>query len=242
MCLMLFIKKNKFINNNITSIHQPDFIPYFGFFNKINKSDIYVVMDNVQLSKSGWTHRDKIKTNKEVSWITIPIKNIKKKQLIKDCLIDHDINWKKKHINMISENYKNSKFINEGIEIINDLYKLNTNYLFEFNFNIINKLFEIFKINVDIKLLSQINVDGDKSELLIKILKKINSNLYLSGDGAKNFIDIDLFRYNNIEIIFNNFKHPIYEQINGNFVKNLSILDIILNCGITETEKLIKNA
>jgi hypothetical protein len=239
---MLFIKKNKFINNNITSIHQPDFIPYFGFFNKINKSDIYVVMDNVQLSKSGWTHRDKIKTNKEVSWITIPIKNIKKKQLIKDCLIDHDINWKKKHINMISENYKNSKFINEGIEIINDLYKLNTNYLFEFNFNIINKLFEIFKINVDIKLLSQINVDGDKSELLIKILKKINSNLYLSGDGAKNFIDIDLFRYNNIEIIFNNFKHPIYEQINGNFVKNLSILDIILNCGITETEKLIKNA
>jgi hypothetical protein len=143
---------------------------------------------------------------------------------------------------MISENYKNSKFINEGIEIINDLYKLNTNYLFEFNFNIINKLFEIFKINVDIKLLSQINVDGDKSELLIKILKKINSNLYLSGDGAKNFIDIDLFRYNNIEIIFNNFKHPIYEQINGNFVKNLSILDIILNCGITETEKLIKNA
>ena len=78
-------------------------------------------MDNVQLSKSGWTHRDKIKTSKEVSWITIPIKNIKKKKLIKDCLIDHDINWKKKHINMISESYKNSKFINEGIEIINEL-------------------------------------------------------------------------------------------------------------------------
>lgn len=229
-------------NKIITSIHQPDFFPYFGYFNKINKSDVYIVMDNVQLSKSGWTHRDKIKTNKEVSWITIPIKNIKKKQLIKDCLIDHDINWKKKHINMISESYKNSKFINEGIEIINDLYKLNTNYLFEFNFNIINKLFEIFKINVDIKLLSQLNVDGDKSELLIKILKKINSNLYLSGDGAKNFIDIDLFKNNNIEIIFNDFKHPIYEQIHGNFVKDLSILDIILNCGITETEKLIKNA
>ena len=229
-------------NKIITSIHQPDFFPYFGYFNKINKSDVYIVMDNVQLSKSGWTHRDKIKTSKEVSWITIPIKNIKKKQLIKDCLIDHDINWKKKHINMISESYKNSKFINEGIEIINDLYKLNTNYLFEFNFNIINKLFEIFKINVDIKLLSQLNVDGDKSELLIKILKKINSNLYLSGDGAKNFIDIDLFKNNNIEIIFNDFKHPIYEQIHGDFVKDLSILDIILNCGITETERLIKNA
>lgn len=198
-------------------------------------------MDNVQLSKSGWTHRDKIKTNKEVNWITIPIKNIKKKQLIKDCLINNDVNWKKKHINMIKENYKNSKFINEGIEIINDLYKLNTNYLFEFNFNIINKLFEIFKINVDIKLLSQLDLNGEKSELLVKILKKINSNLYLSGEGAKNFIDLDLFKYNNIEVVFNNFNHPIYEQIHGNFVKNLSILDIILNCGITETEKLIKN-
>lgn len=229
-------------NKIITSIHQPDFFPYYGYFNKINKSNVYIVMDNVQLSKSGWTHRDKIKTNKEVNWITIPIKNIKKKQLIKDCLINNDVNWKKKHINMIKENYKNSKFINEGIEIINDLYKLNTNYLFEFNFNIINKLFEIFKINVDIKLLSQLDLNGEKSELLVKILKKINSNLYLSGDGAKSFIDLDLFKYNNIEVIFNNFNHPIYEQIHGNFVKNLSILDIILNCGITETEKLIKNA
>lgn len=228
-------------NKIITSIHQPDFFPYYGYFNKINKSNVYIVMDNVQLSKSGWTHRDKIKTNKEVNWITIPIKNIKKKQLIKDCLINNDVNWKKKHINMIKENYKNSKFINEGIEIINDLYKLNTNYLFEFNFNIINKLFEIFKINVDIKLLSQLDLNGEKSELLVKILKKIKSNLYLSGEGAKNFIDLDLFKYNNIEVIFNNFNHPIYEQIHGNFVKNLSILDIILNCGITETEKLIKN-
>lgn len=228
-------------NKIITSIHQPDFFPYYGYFNKIYKSNVYIVMDNVQLSKSGWTHRDKIKTNKEVNWITIPIKNIKKKQLIKDCLINNDVNWKKKHINMIKENYKNSKFINEGIEIINDLYKLNTNYLFEFNFNIINKLFEIFKINVDIKLLSQLDLNGEKSELLVKILKKINSNLYLSGEGAKNFIDLDLFKYNNIEVVFNNFNHPIYEQIHGNFVKNLSILDIILNCGITETEKLIKN-
>ena len=238
---MLSIKKNKLTNKIITSIHQPDFFPYFGFFNKINKSNIYVVMDKVQLSKSGWTHRDKIKTTKEINWITIPIKNIKKKQLIKDCLIDNDINWKKKHLDIIGQNYKGSKFVNEGIDLIRDLYKLNTNYLFEFNFNIINKLFEILKINVETQLLSELAVSGDKSQLLINILKKVGSNKYMSGEGAKNFIDLKLFRNNNIEIIFNNFKHPVYEQINGDFVKDLSLLDIILNCGITETESLIKN-
>jgi hypothetical protein len=239
---MLFIKKNKFINNNITSIHQPDFIPYFGFFNKINKSDIYVVMDNVQLSKSGWTHRDKIKTTNEIAWITIPIKNIKKKQSIKDCLIDNDINWKKKHLNIITENYKNSKFADEGMELIHSFYKFNSNYLFEFNYNIIIKLFEVLKIKTKNKLLSELNVNGDKNQLLINILNKVDSNTYLSGEGAKNFIDLNFFNENKIKVIFNNFKHPIYEQINGNFVKDLSLLDIILNCGITKTERLIKNA
>ena len=85
-------------------------------------------------------------------------------------------------------------------------------------------------------------MDGDKNQLLINILKKVDSNTYLSGEGAKNFIDLNFFNKNKIKVIFNNFKHPIYEQINGNFVKDLSLLDIILNCGITKTEELIKNA
>ena len=87
------MKKYNDQKKDSVSIHQPDFIPYFGFFNKISKSETFVIMDNVQLSKSGWTHRDQIKTKKGVEWITIPIKKIKEKQLIKDVKIDEQKNW-----------------------------------------------------------------------------------------------------------------------------------------------------
>jgi hypothetical protein len=128
------------------------------------------------------------------------------------------------------------------MELIHSFYKFNSNYLFEFNYNIIIKLFEVLNIKTEKKLLSELNVDGDKNQLLINILKKVDSNTYLSGEGAKNFIDLNFFNKNKIKVIFNNFKHPIYEQINGNFVKDLSLLDIIFNCGISKTERLIKNA
>ncbi len=222
-------------------IHQPDFIPYIGFFNKISKSDFFVIMDNVQLSKSGWTHRDKIKTKKGVEWLTIPIKKINFKQKINEIKISNDKDWKKKHLNLIYENYKDSKFYTEIIEVIKEIYLFETSYLFEFNLNAINIILELLDIKTNIKLLNKIDAKGNKSFLLINILKSLNGKVYVSGMGAKNFINMNEFEKNDLKVNFNNFKHPIYEQLHGKFICNLSIIDILFNCGIQSTKKIVKN-
>ncbi len=223
------------------SIHQPDFIPYFGFFSKISKSDTFVIMDNVQLSKSGWTHRDQIKTRKGVEWITIPIIKIKEKQLIKDIKIDEKNNWRKKHLNLIYENYKNSEYFGECFSIINSIYNNETNNLLDFNLFAIKLLFSKLDIKPKIVLLSELNVIGTKSQLLVNILKKLNIKNYISGIGAKNFIDLNEFKKNGLEVNYNDFQHPVYKQLFGNFICNLSIIDLLLNCGISNTKKYIHN-
>ncbi len=229
------------IENNYLSIHQPDFIPYFGFFNKINKSKTFVIMDNVQLSKKGWTHRDKIKTKKGVEWITIPLIKIKNKKLIKDCKIDHSINWGNKHLNLIYENYKNAKFFDEIFNILEKIYENKTDRLLEFNLNSLKILFEILDINTKIILLSELEVEGSKNELLINILKKTKYKTYLSGLGAKNFIDLKKFNNSGFSVVFNSFRHPVYDQLYDNFIIDLSIIDLLFNCGINRTKWFLKN-
>ena len=100
---------------------------------------------------------------------------------------------------------------------------------------------DVKKINPKIIFLSTLEVKGNKNELLIEILKKLRSNIYVSGQGAKNFIDVNMFNDRQISVEFNNFIHQEYKQINGDFISNLSIIDIILNCGINQTKNLIKN-
>lgn len=238
---ILFKKNTMSLKNIKVCIHQPDFIPYFGFFNKISKSDIFVIMDNVQLSKSGWTHRDKIKTKHGAEWLTIPLKKIILKQRINEVQISNDTKWKKKHLNLIFENYKESKFYSEIIKIVEEIYLLETNYLFEFNLNAIKIILKLLGIKKEIKYLSKINAKGNKSTLLINILKSLECKIYMSGTGAKDFINLNEFKKYDLKVNFNNFKHPIYNQLHGKFICNLSIIDILFNCGIQKTKEIINN-
>ncbi len=87
--------------------------------------------------------------------------------------------------------------------------------------------------------MSDLNVNGEKNELLINILKKLEAKYYLSGDGARNFLDIEKFYQNGLEIVYNKFKHPVYNQLHGEFVCNLSIIDIFFNCGVEKTKQYL---
>ena len=221
------------------SIHQPDFISYLGFYNKINKSDVFVILDDVQISKSGWTHRDQIKTINGLEWLTIPVNKIKEKKKIRQVLINDDKDWRKKHLDLIFENYKNAEFFDEIFKLIRNIYSNKSQKLLDFNINSIKLIFETLNINKKILFLSELKIQGEKNKLLIKILKKLNARYYISGDGARDFLDIKQFNENGLKIIFNKFNHPVYKQLHGNFICNLSIIDILFNCGANKTKEYI---
>lgn len=227
--------------NKVIVIHQPDFIPYLGFFHKILHCDYYVIFDCVQFLRRGFHHRDKIKTPEGEQWLTISINKCPQNTLINDVYLSNKTNWRKNHINLISQNYNKSDYFDEIFPYIQKIYEFNTDKLGDFNINSLNILFELFNINKEIILASNLKPKGNKNHLLIDIINKVNGNVYLSGIGAQNYFESAPFLNANIEIMWQNFKHPVYQQLYGKFIPNLSSIDLLFNCGILKSREILRS-
>jgi len=225
------------------AIHQPLFIPWLGYFDKINKAAIFVFLDHVQYSKGGWINRNKIKMANSEILLTIPV--IKKELNTPINAIQIDYNnksWIRKHLNTIKYSYKKTPYFEEIYPILENSYLKNQEYLSNFNEELIGKLCSYIGINTPIVRSSQLNVSGNKSQLLLNICKECNADTYIIGMGGNNdYMDYELFKHNNIKIQHQNFHHPIYPQIGKNFIPNLSIIDLLFNMGKDSLEILESN-
>ena len=114
----------------VVVIHQPDFMPYLGFFHRLLYADEFVILDNVQFLRRGWHHRDKIKTDSGEKWLTVGVKKASQNTLIKDIILNEE-NWKEQHVNLIKNNYKKSKFFTEIFPYIEKLYDVKVNTMID---------------------------------------------------------------------------------------------------------------
>tara|TARA_Y100000816_G_scaffold273963_1_gene240776 strand:+ start:178 stop:846 length:669 start_codon:yes stop_codon:yes gene_type:complete len=216
----------------IISIHQPDFMPWIGYFDKIKESNVHIFLDDVQFSRRGWTHRDKIFSVSEnmAKWITVPIKKKSKyDQKIKDVIIDNSVDWKKKHLGQIKTNYNKSKNFNIVFSKINFIYSKNHNYLIDLNIEIINSFCEFLKIKRKMEFSSNMSLNSSASDRIIEILKKKSCKNYITGLPSKNYLEMSNFKKNNIEINWHILNDSIYKKNYKNFDKNLSAIDYLMN-------------
>lgn len=229
------------MQDKIVVIHQPDFMPYLGFFDRLIKADIYVVFDNVQYVRSsrGWTSRDKIKTKKGEKWITVSTKKAPRDTPINKILLSSDCAWKENHLNLFYENYKNCLYYNEIIPYIMELYSCNCKRMMDFNLNSIKMLMQLLDVHVDIIMASDLKPNGKSNELIVDIMKKLGYTKYLSGEGAKNYYVPEPYEKAGIEVIWQNFHHPVYEQQFEGFIPYLSSIDLLFNCGIEKSRKIL---
>jgi len=215
----------------IVAIHQPNFLPWIGYFYKMYKSDIFVFLDNVQFSKNSYQNRVKIKTSQGAQWLTLPVFH-KFGQLTKDVRINNNEKWKEKHLKTIELNYKKAPYFNQ---IYNLLVKVYTNNKWElmtdFNIELITAICNFLDIKTKTVRASSLKTSGSATELLIDIVKKVGGDIYLSGKGGMKYQDENRFKEENITLIYTNFKHPVYPQLWGEFIEGLSIIDLLFNCG-----------
>jgi hypothetical protein len=229
----------------IVSIHQPNFLPWLGFWNKIARSDIFIIMDNVQFPKTGagcWTNRVKIIVNGEPKWITVPIiRRYNGFKLIKEIEIDNTINWRLKILKTIEYNYKKCPFFEEEWETIKNLINYKSNYLCEFNINAINFLIKYLELD-KCKVIrgSSLNCSGKATDLLVSMVKAVGGNCYLYGSGALDYQENYKFEKNGIKLIYQNFNHPTYPQLSKSFIMGLSFIDALFNIGRKKLSKLLK--
>lgn len=214
----------------IISIHQPNFMPWLGFFDKIAKSDVFVILDDSQFQKNVFLNRNKIKTANGAQWLTVPVQGgIHKK--INEILIDNTKNWKKDHLRTLELAYKKSKNFSKVFPEIKEIYDRQIwNKMIDLNLAVIYWMIDVLNIRGQkIILSSNLKVRGKGSEMLLDIVAQINGDTYLSGSMGKDYLDESIFRSNGIKIIYQDFKEQEYKQCWGDFTSNLSAVDYIFN-------------
>ena len=215
------------------SIMQPTYLPWLGYFDLTNRSDIFVFLDTVQLDKRSWQQRNRIKTPNSEIMLTVPVLTKGRfNQEIRDVEIDVSQRFEKKHFNSIHFNYKNSKYYKLYIGELEEIFFSKISRLANLNIKLIKWLSS--KIGIKTKFISssELDVSGSKTELLINICLKINANHYLSPIGSKNYIEKNnLFTSSGIQLSYQDYQHPTYNQLFGDFIPYLSVIDLLFNEG-----------
>ena len=215
------------------SIMQPTYLPWLGYFDLTNRSDIFVFLDTVQLDKRSWQQRNRIKTPNSEIMLTVPVLTKGRfNQEIRDVEIDVSQRFEKKHFNSIQLNYKNSKYYKLYIGELEEIFFSKISRLANLNIKLIKWLSS--KIGIKTKFISssELDVSGSKTELLINICMKINANHYLSPIGSKGYIEKNnLFTNSGIQLSYQNYQHPTYNQLFGDFIPYLSVIDLLFNEG-----------
>ncbi len=223
----------------ILSVHQPQYIPWLGYFDKIDKSDCFVFLDNVQYKPREFQNRNKIRTRDGWMWLTVPV--ISKglgRQKISDVKIDNNYDWQRQHRNSLKAWYSKAEFFKDYFSFFEKAYNKKWDKLKDLNICIIDYILKEFKINRPVYYESELGIATRGTDRIIEICKKLKADVYLSGTGGKNYLEEEKFPQAGIKLEYQDFIHPTYkQQYTGKdniFLPNMSCIDLLFNEGQTK--------
>lgn len=215
--------------------HQPEYLPYLGFIYKIAKADKFILVDHVQYLEKSFQNSNRVRTgpgSNGFTWLTVPvITKGRRYQKINEVEIDNSAAWGKKHWKTIRLNYKKTPFFPPHQEFFEKIYNQKWDKLADFTETIIFYLIKQLGIKIPVVKSASYNFKEKKNDLLIEMCQQLKADTYLSGQGAKSYVDEEKFKQNNLNHMFSDFTHPIYQQKFKPFVANLSVIDLLFNCG-----------
>lgn len=224
----------------IITIHQPEHMPWLGFFHKISIADTYVVLDNVQYRRRYFQNRNRIKTKNGWQWVGVPlVKEGRDGLLIKDAKIfKEEMMWRDDNLKTIHQNYCKAKCFEFLWDEFCEIYRSDYSRLIDLNISLIKLIFKKLNIKKKIVFASQLDAGGEKGDLIFNICKSLNATAYVSGISGRDYLDFDKFHANGIEVIVQEFHHPIYFQLESPFLPCMSVIDLLFNHG-SESLKII---
>ncbi len=224
------------------AILQSNYIPWKGYFDLIASVDEFILYDDMQYTRRDWRNRNKIKTPHGLKWLTVPVKvKGKYSQKIAETEIDGD-KWAVSHWNSIVMNYQRSQFFSEISERFAPIYKKSKhNYLSMLNRELIETICQFLGIKTIIRSSSEFNLISGKTERLADLCKQTDATEYVSGPSAKEYLNEDIFNELGIKVGWFEYAGYIeYPQLWGEFSHEVTILDLLFNCG-PHSPKYMKN-
>jgi hypothetical protein len=216
----------------IVSIHQPNFLPWLGYFHKIAESDVHVMLDNVQFGKNSFINRNRIKIGSGCMWLTVPVLTKGRfGENINNIFVDPKTKWQGKMCKSICINYSRAPFFKDYFKPLEDILKRPWEKLSELNCTLLNFLLDALNLKPRIVSASSLKIREKKSDLVFAICKELGAGVYFSGSHGKGYLIEDKFRENGIKVIYQDYRHPAYRQLFGDFVSHLSVIDLLFNSG-----------
>ena len=202
---------------------------------------MFILLDNVPYPKNYFLNRNKIKTANGWTWLTVPvIFKGNSHKIIKEIEIDNRSDWRKKHWLSIYYSYKNSSYFDIYSDLFEHFYKQEWRYLAEASTHGLFSLLRMLNIKIPIKMASALGVEGRKEELILNICKSVQAEEYLSGRDGRNYLNLGLWQENKLKVEFYDYQHPQYRQLHGEFLPQMSVIDLLFNGG-PDSLTILKN-
>ena len=218
----------------IVSIHQPQYLPYIGFFHKVLNSDMVIMLDDVPATRKDFVNRNKIRTPTGWMWLTVLVKK-KNGVIINDIEISNN-DWIEKHLRSLEHCYGQAPYYKWYIDHIRNILNANWTNISRLDLRLLQIILEMLGEDTSIcdpciRRSAYLDVPGTGTARLINLCKAVEADTYLSGPGGKGYMDEAAFAAAGIELQYQDFTHPEYEQRFKGFEPNMSILDLLFNHG-----------
>jgi hypothetical protein len=229
----------------VVAIHQPNFFPWLGYFDKIVRADTFVLLDNVQFSKTGgtWSNRVRLLGGAQPIWVTLPVvRAYSGVRLVREMQIDNRQPWRRKLLQTLRTYYAKADHFGAVFPEVARLVEYRTDSLLDFNRQAITELCRLMEIDTNkIVLGSSLNTDGHSTDLLVASVRAVGGSAYLCGGGADGYQDDDKFERAGLRLMYQDFLHPTYAQgAHDAFIPGLSCIDTLMHCGFRGTRELLE--
>ncbi len=225
----------------ILAAHQPNYLPWAGFFYKMARCDQFVLLDGVQYSRTSYTARCQIKGPAgRPRWLSVPVfKKGRYHQDISSVEVDNQADWQRTHRRSLESCYRKAPHFQEILSLIEPALDRNWGHLAEMNTCLIKAIAQSLMIRPTFCRLSDAGLETGSSQMLVDLCLKYSANVYLSGPGGRRYLDEALFARSGIELRFVNYHSRPYPQLWGDFVPGLSVVDMLFNCGLPAARRMV---
>lgn len=217
------------------SMHQPDYLPWLGYFNKIAVSESFIFFDTADFSKWGFHERNKIKTATGWIYLTVPVPKQSHFVPLKDTLLSSDQAWARKHWRSMVSAYNRAPYFKDHGPFFENLYATIDTFqtLADLNIAIITYMSEAFGLSAKLSRASEYRYDPSlkSTEAVLAVIKQAGATAFLAGPSGKKYLNQPRFKEEGIELLFQDYHAPDYSQLHPPFIPGLSAVDLLFNEG-----------
>lgn len=237
----------------IVAAHQPNYLPWLGWFDRVRRADKFLLLDHVQFERQNFQNRAKIRmpgAEGGWKWLTVPVIQKSRSELILEKLISNDrdgrLRWGRKQYATLEQVYRSAPYFHMYASALREIYDAQWEKLVDLNITLLKFCLAALEIKTPLVRTSEMGpIPGQKSELVLNMCRMAGATVYLSGDGAsREYLDLAAFEKGGVEVVWQGFKHPDYPQVplDQQHVHGLSVLDLLFNCGPMSKHVLAGNA